>query len=316
MNASVPREVLTRVKKLALLPEEARRSSRGVAVTKLTVLKSLCRDHEAADRFVTCLARHTRQRVQEKAQRPGYLAMEEWSRHREMIDRAITTLETYLEQPVEEERSRLWTLFHELVGEQNEHRRIHGGPVRIIENKDLLLVEYALRTVLADEAGLPIWAYQTARHYAERYDSKYAEGLTPASAPLLQDIKDFWLAEFDLDLDTLTASSREKDMKKEPSPAKGSKKARVAGKKKARFTPRQGQFLAFIHLYRKLHREGPAESDMVKFFRVTPPSVHQTVVKLEELGLITRESGVPRSARVAIAEEDIPPLEDVEGPYW
>jgi len=31
---------------------------------------------------------------------------------------------------------------------------------------------------------------------------------------------------------------------------------------KARFTYRQGQFLAFIHLYRKLHRRGPAELDM------------------------------------------------------
>ena len=40
----------------------------------------------------------------------------------------------------------------------------------------------------------------------------------------------------------------------------------------ATFTQRQGQFLAFIHLYRRLHRRGPGELDMVKFFRVTPPS--------------------------------------------
>ena len=83
-----------------------------------------------------------------------------------------------------------------------------------------------------------------------------------------------------------------------------------------RFTHRQGQFLAFIHLYRKLHHRGPAELDMVKFFRVTPPSVHGMVVKLEQLGLITREPGVARSARVAIPEEEIPKLEDVQGPAW
>ena len=68
----------------------------------------------------------------------------------------------------------------------------------------------------------------------------------------------------------------------------------------ATFTPRQGQFLAFIHLYRRLHRRGPAELDMVKFFRVTPPAVHAMVVKLEELGLVTREPGVARSIRVAL----------------
>jgi hypothetical protein len=31
------------------------------------------------------------------------------------------------------------------------------------------------------------------------------------------------------------------------------------------FTHPQGQFLAFIHLYRKLHRQGPAELDLVEF---------------------------------------------------
>jgi repressor LexA len=84
----------------------------------------------------------------------------------------------------------------------------------------------------------------------------------------------------------------------------------------AKFTDRQGQFLAFIHWYRKLHRQGPGELDLVKFFRVTPPSVHSMIVKLEQLGLITREPGAPRSARVAIPKAEIPALEDVEGPPW
>jgi hypothetical protein len=28
------------------------------------------------------------------------------------------------------------------------------------------------------------------------------------------------------------------------------------------FTPKQGQYLAFIHLYTRLHRRPPAETDM------------------------------------------------------
>ena len=78
------------------------------------------------------------------------------------------------------------------------------------------------------------------------------------------------------------------------------------------FTYKQGQYLAFIHLYRKLHRRGPSEADMVQYFRVSPPSVHQMIVKLEQLGLITREAGVPRSVRVAIAVGDISDLDDTE----
>ncbi len=84
----------------------------------------------------------------------------------------------------------------------------------------------------------------------------------------------------------------------------------------SKFTARQGQFLAFIHLYRKLHRRGPAELDLVKFFRVTPPSVHLMIVRLEQLGLVTRERGVPRSVRVAIPVKELPELEDVDGPAW
>jgi repressor LexA len=84
----------------------------------------------------------------------------------------------------------------------------------------------------------------------------------------------------------------------------------------ATFTHRQGQFLAFIHLYRRLHRRGPAEAELARFFRLTAPAVHGMVVKLEGLGLITREPGVPRSTRVTVPEEEIPSLEAVEGAPW
>ena len=36
------------------------------------------------------------------------------------------------------------------------------------------------------------------------------------------------------------------------------------------FTAKQGQYLAYIHLYTRLHRRSPAETDMQKYFRVGP----------------------------------------------
>lgn len=48
----------------------------------------------------------------------------------------------------------------------------------------------------------------------------------------------------------------------------------------------------------------------------TPPSAHGMVVRLEELGHLTRERGVPRSMRVAVPESEIPVLEPLEGPSW
>ena len=57
------------------------------------------------------------------------------------------------------------------------------------------------------------------------------------------------------------------------------------------YTPRQGQFLAYINHYTTLHCRPPAEADMMQFFRVTPPSVHQMILTLERRGFITRVPG-------------------------
>ena len=70
------------------------------------------------------------------------------------------------------------------------------------------------------------------------------------------------------------------------------------------FTPKQGQYLAFIHAYTLVNGRPPAEADMIRFFRVTPPTVHQMVLGLEKAGLISRKPGVPRSIAVLL---DRPP---------
>jgi Mn-dependent DtxR family transcriptional regulator len=78
---------------------------------------------------------------------------------------------------------------------------------------------------------------------------------------------------------------------------------------KNRFTARQGQYLAFIYHYTKLNRRAPAEADMQRYFRVTPPSVHQMVLTLEANGLIARTPGQARSIRLLVAREDLPELD-------
>jgi Mn-dependent DtxR family transcriptional regulator len=74
------------------------------------------------------------------------------------------------------------------------------------------------------------------------------------------------------------------------------------------FTPLQGQYLAFIYAYSCIFRRPPAEADMQRHFRVTPPSVHQMVMTLEKLGLITRQPGTPRSIKLLVPPEALPIL--------
>jgi SOS-response transcriptional repressor LexA len=76
----------------------------------------------------------------------------------------------------------------------------------------------------------------------------------------------------------------------------------------ASFTDRQGQYLAFIHAYTRVHGRPPAEADMQRHFRVSPPSVHQMVLTLERAGLIRRKPGLARSIKVLVEAERLPVL--------
>ena len=75
-----------------------------------------------------------------------------------------------------------------------------------------------------------------------------------------------------------------------------------------RFTPKQGQYLAFIHAYTLVLDRPPSEADLQRHFRVTPPSVHQMLIMLEKLGLIRRQPRVARSIELLIDPATLPAL--------
>lgn len=75
------------------------------------------------------------------------------------------------------------------------------------------------------------------------------------------------------------------------------------------YTKKQGQYLAFIYYYTKVNRRPPAEADMQRFFRATPPSVHQMVLRLEEKEFISRIPRTPRSIKVLLSPDQLPDLE-------
>ena len=74
------------------------------------------------------------------------------------------------------------------------------------------------------------------------------------------------------------------------------------------YTPKQGQYLAFIHHYTQVNGQPPAEADIQRFFRVSPPAVHQMILNLEAKGLLARTAGKPRSVRVLVPSGKLPEL--------
>ncbi len=74
------------------------------------------------------------------------------------------------------------------------------------------------------------------------------------------------------------------------------------------YTDKQGQYLAFIYYYGKIHGRAPAEAEIEQYFQTSPPAVHQMILTLEVRGLIERTPGEARSIRLLIPPADLPDL--------
>src|SRR5271156_5033979 len=66
--------------------------------------------------------------------------------------------------------------------------------------------------------------------------------------------------------------------------------------------------LMFMPPSPKPRAERRAAAEMMQFFQVTPPSVHQMILTLERRGLISRVPGQARSIALRLPPEELPPL--------
>ncbi len=172
---------IKKVEKLEAIAEALRRGEQ-FSITRLTTIKGLCDDAKAAGAFALFLARKVQKKMRENQGE---------KRYRALVNRGVKEMKSFLDDPSEERRVRLHSLYHEMVGEQNEHRNISWGAVRIIHSRDLLVAEKALRAILEpDEA--PSWLYHAARDYSERYNPRFGNGLIPDSVPMVEEIAGFW----------------------------------------------------------------------------------------------------------------------------
>jgi hypothetical protein len=182
-------KVAPKIRQLATIARELREGA-SFNITRLTTLKSLCEDATAAARFAVHLAQLTYRRMRENPC-PAHLDVEKWEYYTQVVDEAIRQMQRYLEKPTQEATDLVRAWLSDVRAIQNTYRNQAWGPVRIIHSTDVLLIEYALSCLLQPTASAD-WGYHLARQYAERYDSRYGTGLIPESAPMVEDIADFW----------------------------------------------------------------------------------------------------------------------------
>ena len=75
-----------------------------------------------------------------------------------------------------------------------------------------------------------------------------------------------------------------------------------------KYTEKQGQYLAFIDAYMRMHGKAPAEADLQRFSGTAPTTIHQIVLKLEEKEFISRVPRQARSIKLLLDPEELPRL--------
>ncbi len=76
-------------------------------------------------------------------------------------------------------------------------------------------------------------------------------------------------------------------------------------------TPKQGQFLAYIHAFMRTNVAGtaPTHAELQRFFNLTAPSVNSMLARLEQRGFIQRTPGQARGIALTIDPALLPDLE-------
>ena len=182
-------KVVPKIRQLATIARELHEGA-SFNITRLTTLKSLCENATAAARFALHLAQLTYRTMQAKPC-PFHLDPEKWAYYKQVVHEAIRQMHRYIEQPTQEAADLVQAWLSDVRAIQNTYRNQAWGPVRIIHSTKVLLIEYALSCLLQPTAS-SAWGYHLARQYAERYDPRYATGRIPESAPLVEDMADFW----------------------------------------------------------------------------------------------------------------------------
>ncbi|MCT7986720.1 hypothetical protein NG796_25940 [Laspinema sp. A4] len=165
-------------------------TSRYFPITRLTSVKSLCRNRKSAQQF----ALHIAQRVQQsmtQAPAPDYFEPAEWDAHQQIVAEAIALMQRAMaDEPDTQELLR--TLIKQIDSFQgDDYRNFQWGmTVHFVRSGNLLKLEYAIQCFV--QSDYPYYAYQLAKQYAEHYESSCGTGLIPKSRPQLLDIAEFW----------------------------------------------------------------------------------------------------------------------------
>jgi hypothetical protein len=180
-------ENIRRVQRLEDALEDLRDgNSRYFSITKLTSIKSLCKDDYFRKEYCVYLATLVLNKSKALAGKDGAERIIELiqSAHRIIINIANDSSNKNVVAARE--------ILSQLRGFQDQYIRVKWSTVRIINDKDILILEDILQSLLTQTDNAASYAYDATRTYVEKYDPLHGTGLVVESIPMLEKIVYFW----------------------------------------------------------------------------------------------------------------------------
>ncbi|QDV36382.1 hypothetical protein [Tautonia plasticadhaerens] len=170
------------VEKLSALAEGLRRGE-DLPISRVTPLKSLCQDREAAAPFALSLLRMVGRDLRAK-RRPR--------RYRMLVEQAAKVLQACLDKPSGALEGSLRSLLVEMDGERRQARPTNWGVFLIVVSNGLLRVAEACLKAVLDPARASSLLYGASVVYAELQGDGPGTGLRPSAATTIEEIARFW----------------------------------------------------------------------------------------------------------------------------
>jgi len=158
MNEVSPK-IIKKIQTLAQIAADLR-DGKDYNITRLTLLKSLCSDPEAAAKFALHLAKRTLEKMKSQ-DCPSHIKPEDWEHYQRLAAKAVRGMTKHLKQRTPAGESPLHELLQIIRDAQGEFERQQWGLVRRIHSRELHTVETALECVLRPNAS-QLFAYDLA----------------------------------------------------------------------------------------------------------------------------------------------------------
>ena len=187
ISKQLSRENIRRVQRLEDALEDLRDgNSKYFSITKLTSMKSLCKDDYFRKEYCVYLATLVMDKSKALAGKDGAVRIIELiqSAHRIIINIANDSSNKNVVAARE--------ILSQLGGFQDQYIRVKWSTVRIINDKDILILEDILQSLLTQTDNAASYAYDATRTYVEKYDPLHGTGLVVESIPMLEKIVYFW----------------------------------------------------------------------------------------------------------------------------